>query len=62
MKIELDYARERKIIEVEGDSLTITGTIIVAGDTLIAETGLHMGAITWKDMDGTPLGSLTVRP
>lgn len=60
MKIELDTLSGRKTRKIS-DSLTITGTVIVSGDQLIAEISVLGGQICWVDYKTKePIGALTV--
>lgn len=59
--IDLGYKRRQLTIPKE-DEITITGTIIVAGDTVIANIGMLNGQVCWFDNEGDAIGYIEVQP
>jgi|tagenome__1003787_1003787.scaffolds.fasta_scaffold18873515_2 hypothetical protein len=49
MKLGIETLAGRRTREIE--SLTITGTLIVAGNAVIAEIGVEGGQICWLDAE-----------
>ena len=62
MKLVVEDLNGRHTKQIS-DSLTITGQLIVSGDTIIAEISMDHGVICWRDPDtGKPIGWLEASP